>query len=437
MKKVLLVDFQKDLKQPIRKSVTGTFGSKTQVNGIMGKLYKRKKNSGALVPPLYFAYAASIFAQNNWIVEHSYCLPDNSQKYDLILFASSMPGSNDEILALSGFNRQNTILIVLGAFAKEKPELYLDHCDGVVIDGEPEDFLIDYARGLITLPKNKLCRKANTYNVDDYPFPSWGVFSFKQFSYDPILKGPGVPLITTRGCPYNCDYCHYMPEAGPVSRSRSIENILDEIIYVRKLGINNIVFRDLVFTINRKKTIDLCHEIKRANLDISWVIETRLDKLDPALIDEMVSAGLKHINLGVESPSEEILKSVGRKPFALVQQEKIIQYLHKVGVTISAFYIIGFMDDTHASVRATISYAKQLNTLAAQFCVMTPFPGTKLYDDLKDKIVDDNWSHFTEYHPTLKLNHLSSDDVIYYRDKAYKDYYLRPKWIFKHWRRLL
>lgn len=349
-----------------------------------------------------------------------------------------MPGSSDEVKALKSFNKDNTTLIILGAFAKEKFEIYRDYCDGIVIDGEPEDFLIDYASGLYSsLPKNKLCRKINSHDINQLPFPKWDIFPYLSFSFAPILKGPAIPLITTRGCPYNCDYCHYMPEAGPISRGRTIANILDEIKYIKSLGISNLVFRDLVFTINRKKTIELCQNIRDEKLNISWMIETRLDKLDPELIDEMVAAGLKHINLGVESPSEKILKSVGRKPFALQQQENIISYLHKVGVSISAFYIIGFMDDTHASIKATIDYAKQLNTLAAQFCIMTPFPGTKLYEDIKDKIIDHDWSHFTEYQPTLQLNHLSAKEITSYRDKAYRQYYLRPKWFLKYWRKLL
>ena len=82
-----------------------------------------------------------------------------------------------------------------------------------------------------------------------------------------------------------------------------------------------------------------------------------------------------------------------------------------------------------------IKYAKKVNSLAAQFCVMTPFPGTKLYEDLKDRIITTNWADFTEYNPTLRLDNLSSSEVIKYRDLAYKKYYMRPAWLTKYiWR---
>ena len=435
MKKVLLLDYQEDLSSPIRKAVTGTFGSQTEVNGLMGKMYMRMKAKGIIIPPLYFAYAASIFENEGWEITHRYDFGD--EEYDLIIFATSMPGHNDEVKAIKKYKQKSkTPIIVAGAFSKERPELFYGIADGIIIDGEPELSFIKLAKSEIEINSEKpQIKSGQVENPDDLPFPGWKHFNYEDFQYSPMLKGTAVPFLTSRGCPYNCDYCHYMPEAGPKARFRSIDKVIEEIKYLIGLGINNIVFRDLVFTLNNKRTIDLCERIISEKLNINWAIETRIDKLTPQLIDLMKKAGLKHLNLGVESPDPKILKNVGRLPADLVHQEKIINHIHNTGLTISAFYIIGFIEDDETSVMNMIKYAKKINSLAAQFCVMTPFPGTKLYEDLKDRIITTNWADFTEYNPTLRLDNLSSSEVIKYRDLAYKKYYMRPAWITKHvWR---
>jgi radical SAM superfamily enzyme YgiQ (UPF0313 family) len=437
MKSVLLLDFQKDLGNPIRKAVTGTFGSKTEVDGLIGSLYQKRKSKNPIIPPLYLAYAARIFNDRGWEVSHSYSF--TKKKYDLIIFASSMPGSFDEVEALKHYKKRNmSKLIIAGAFAKEVPDIYKEVADAIIVDGEPESVFIELANEEVDFPlKNINLNAKKQISSNELPLPLWEIFNYKDFNYSPMLKGASIPVLTSRGCPYNCDYCHYMPEVGPNLRNREVDRVIDEIIYLKKLGISNIIFRDLVFTLNKSRVISLCNKINELDFSISWAIETRIDKLSYELLDTMKAAGLKHLNLGIESPDPKALIKVGRKPADLEFQENIIKYIHKIGLSISAFYIIGFVDDTQSSINRLINYAKKLNTLAAQFCLMTPFPGTKLYEDLKSRIITNDWSNFSEYRPTLKLDHLSSEELIKFRDKAYRSYYARPNWFFRHWRKLL
>lgn len=440
---VFLCDFQADMKSPIPKAVTGTFGSKVEIKGLIGKLFQYKKRKNVIFPPLYLAYAASIFRKEGWEVEHGHKLKKQTKggrPFDLILFASSMPGVEDEVAALKNLtNRDQLKVVICGAFAKENPNLYLDVADAVIIDGEPENTFQKIAKGEFDLKSLQGPLKANSpTTLDDLPFPDWSIFNYKKFKYAPMLTGNPLSIITARGCPYDCDYCHYMPEAGPVLRERSLNNVLDEIRYCHdNFDTSSFIFRDLVFTIKRNRTIELCEKIKKLDFSISFAIETRLDKLDEELISLMKEAGLKHMNLGIESPREDLLADVGRKAIPLEHQEKIIKFAHDQGITISAFYILGLTNDTPQSIESTIRYSKQLNTLAAQFCLMTPFPGTKLYDTLKDKLITNKWSNFTQFHPTVKLDNLSNDQLVSYRDLAYKEYYTNPKWLLKHWKRLI
>lgn len=438
MKKVLLLDYQHDLKNPIRKAVTGTFGSKTEVKGFTGALYKKMKSKGIIIPPIYFAYAAAIFKENGWQVSHSYRFKED-EAFDLVIFATSMPGHRQEIEAIKNFKSKSaTPVVAAGAFSKEKPELFQETADGIILDGEPELAFIALATGkALAGQSDKSLRFGQVENPDDLPFPAWDAFSYKEFRYSPMLKGAAAPFLTSRGCPYNCDYCHYMPEAGPKIRYRDLDLVIKEMKYLKSLGINNIVFRDLVFTLNKKRTLELCRRMIEENLNMSWAIETRIDRLDKALIKKMKEAGLKHLNLGIESPDPAVLKSVGRLPANLQHQADIVRYIQDQELSVSAFYIIGFIQDDHESIQTTIEYAVKLNTLAAQFCIMTPFPGTKLFDDLAERITTKDWARFSEYHATLKLDHLSAEQIEKYRDKAYRDYYMRPAWFLRHWKSLI
>tara|TARA_B100001971_G_scaffold111191_1_gene102159 strand:+ start:102489 stop:103805 length:1317 start_codon:yes stop_codon:yes gene_type:complete len=438
MKKVLLLDFQADLSSPIRKAVTGTFGSQTEIDGLIGKMYKKKKAQGLIIPPLFFAYASGIFKQENWEIKHSYKFP--TSEYDLIILATSMPGYQAELNAAKTYKEKypQVPIIAAGAFSKEKPELFENILDAVIVDGEPELSFIKLAKNEYQFPlANKRIENGQVEKPDELPFPHWEVFNFQDFKYAPMLKGISVPVLTSRGCPYNCDYCHYMPEAGPNIRYREVDNVIAELKYLKSIGVENIVFRDLVFTLNKKRTIELCDKMIEEKLNLTWAIETRIDRLKEDLIDKMYEAGLRHLNLGIESPDPAILKSVGRLPANLVHQENIVKYIQNKGLTVSAFYILGFVQDNDETINNTINYAKKLNTLAAQFCIMTPFPGTKLYDTLKGRLSTEDWTRYTEYHSVVKLDHLSAKQIEKYRDIAYRKYYLRPSWMLKYWKRLI
>jgi hypothetical protein len=115
MKKVFLLDYQEDMNSPIRKAVTGTFGSQTEVEGFIGKLYKKKKAGGLIIPPLYFAYASGIFKKYGWEVSHGYKFPN--EEYDLIILATSMPGYQDELNAAKTYKEKfNTPILSCRCF---------------------------------------------------------------------------------------------------------------------------------------------------------------------------------------------------------------------------------------------------------------------------------------------------------------------------------
>ena len=151
----------------------------------------------------------------------------------------------------------------------------------------------------------------------------------------------------------------------------------------------------------------------------------------------MYKAGFRVIKLGIESASLEVLRKSKRLPVELEYQESIIEHCDKIGMKLVGFYIIGLENDTHETVRATITYAKKLNTDFANFTICTPIPGTEFYEIIKDKIFTDNYDLYDNFHPPFRHKNLSTQDIVKYQEKAFVSYYLRPRYFYKYFKKIL
>ncbi len=425
---------------PVDKSVTGGFGSITEIGGLVGKLYTRLKHRSVKMPALSVVYGISIFKSRGHEVHFCQNVDDarDVRRADFIFFHAGMPSLSKDLSDLAVLRNldHRTKIIVFGTFPKERPELYEDLADMVLLDGEPENAFTKLATGEQLETGVKY---GQFENLDDLPYPLWEYFNYEEFSYRPFLPGgTALPMALTRGCPYNCEYCNYMPQQGQKIRYRSIESAISEIrTLINNYNIKNIVFRDLVFTINKSYVEELCKNIIRHKINFNFSIETRTDLLDKKILEVMADAGLKHINLGIESYSEKGLTSIGRKPDRIEHQEEIIQEAHKRGIKVSAFYIIGLPFDNEDTIKNNVKYAKKLNTLGAQFCLLTPYPGTPVFEKFKHRLLTKDWNHFTEYKPIIKNDYLSPARLVELRDYAYRSYYTNPAWMAKHMKEIM
>ena len=183
---------------------------------------------------------------------------------------------------------------------------------------------------------------------------------------------------------------------------------------------------------NLKATKELCLMIAACNFDLDIGVETRADMLDDELINFMAVAGVKSVNLGIESPDERMLLEEGRTPIKNSKLVATITQLEKKNIQVQAFYILGLMNDTKESIKRTIEFSWFLNTFTAQYCVLTPFPGTHTFQQLRDNIATHDYSLYDEYTPVVNIKHLSRAEVRSYVDYAFSTYYKRPRWLIKH-----
>ena len=211
--------------------------------------------------------------------------------------------------------------------------------------------------------------------------------------------------------------------------------MVEEMEYlIRQYGVKAIDFRDAVFTLDRERIIKLSHEIINRKIEVIWSCETRLDRLDKELIELMHWAGLRHLNVGVESFDPAVLKQSSRLPIEAKHQEEIIGYCHSLGVSLATFYILGLEADTRETILKTIAYAKKLNTLVAQFTVSTPYPGTRFFEKIKseNRLLSQNLTDYDAYTPVYRHDNLNSAELLGLKEKAFVSYYFRPRYLFKH-----
>jgi radical SAM superfamily enzyme YgiQ (UPF0313 family) len=164
---------------------------------------------------------------------------------------------------------------------------------------------------------------------------------------------------------------------------------------------------------------------------LKFVIETHLKILDSELIKILKKAGLKAVKVGIESADTSVLNDANRFTIEKDEQFKKIRELEENNIQVSAMFILGFPSDTEESINNTINYAKKLNTTYAQFSVWTPYPGTPVYQEYKDKILAKKYEDYDQYNLVYINAKLSETKVREYLERAYEKFYLRFSWAKK------
>jgi radical SAM superfamily enzyme YgiQ (UPF0313 family) len=157
-----------------------------------------------------------------------------------------------------------------------------------------------------------------------------------------------------------------------------------------------------------------------------------VDTLSKELAEKMKKAGCWIIFLGIESGSQKILDTIGKR-ITLEQAKKAVEILKDAGIQVLGSFIIGFMQDTKETIKETIKFAKSLNLDYAEFSILTPYPGTPIFDYAKknNMLLTEDWSKYTATEPIVKIEGISEKEVKALFQKAYITFYLRPKIVMK------
>ncbi len=239
-------------------------------------------------------------------------------------------------------------------------------------------------------------------NLDDIPFPAYHWFDLKRYEKYEILKGVHkgksveglqfVPVIASRGCVGNCQFCSTPKFWGQRWRVRSIKNVVDEIEYLKNeynCGFFN--FADDIFTVKKERIISLCKELIDRKLDILWDCETRVNFIWDDMLEWMYEAGCYCISFGVESASPIVIKEINKKTNP-EQIENAFTLTKKHGIKTKMLLMIGNPGECDESVNDTRMMIEKVKPDFVSISNTMVFPGTKLYDlATEHKLLDDSY----------------------------------------------
>lgn len=403
-------------------TVAGGYGSRFQGHSFTTRFEKNVRRVLQNLPSIHIGYLASIFAGagHEVIVARGDDLPEG----DLALVLTSLVDFRHEREWADAVRRRGTKVGFVGTAATHMPQLFEAHGD-FVVSGEPEAAAIRIAAGE---DPNGLVPSQAIDDLDSLPFPRWDVVRPRGFGYTnrkTFGLTRAVPMLTSRSCPEKCTYCPHRITAK--FRARSDENVLDELVELCALYKRvHVVIRDPLYTLDRDRCLRIAEGIRVRGLKLTYECETRMDDLDEELIRAMQASGLRAINFGVETPEPLILKKVARRFISFEHMREMINLCWRLGVTTTAFYVIGFLQDTEESIEELIRFAIDLDSTFANFKILTPYPGTPQFRQLEPLINDEDWEHFDGY--TLNFRHpaLTPRRARLMLGMCYSRFFLRP-----------
>lgn len=340
------------------------------------------------------------------------------------------------------------IFVILGGVhASFEPEKTIsnDFVDAVCI-GEGEETIVEVAerveagktlegvRGIYYKEEGKIRKnepRKFIENLDSLPFPAFDLMPLEKYS---VLgqKIEHFPMITSRGCPFACRYCSSSLFMGHRFRARSAENVVDEIEWlIDEFKAKHVAFSDDTFTLNKKRVVEICEEIKRRKLEITWSCSSRIDTVTDELLKVMKSAGCVAIYYGIESASRRILEYY-RKRISIERAKEVVRATRKIGISTICSFIIGAPIETKEEMKETLKLAIKLNPDYAQFTILTPYPGTEIYEEAKRKnlLLSENYEDYTAAKPVLKTQ-VSPKELAETLKNFYLKFYLRPRFILR------
>lgn len=218
-------------------------------------------------------------------------------------------------------------------------------------------------------------------DLDSLPYPDFEAFPLDRYLY---TKQHKMPLITSRGCPYGCNYCSVRLSMGRGFRPRSAENVVNEIEYWYHKGWCSFEFNDDCFNVDMNRAKKICDLIVKRGLKIKFELYNgiRVDRIDEELLRKMKKAGCIFISYGCEAGNQKIIDRIG-KHIKLEQVRRAVELTNKVGIKNSVNFIIGHPGETYQTAMDSINFARSLPTNFVNFYNLVPYPGTQLYDWVK------------------------------------------------------
>ena len=439
MLNILVLDPYKRAQHRIAKDNAGAYGTANHYgNNLFCKILNFLVRYSYSSPPLYAAQIIGELKSSGHNVEYDQKIP--KKNYDLYIIISSIVCHETEIEVVKKLKLDKKNIIAVGVFATTVPQKYIE-AGAKVVSGEPDMFFHNFNYKKEELEKlPNLIKNFKTIDLNELSLPGWEIiFKFTKPKMKFLGPGNSIYIQSSRGCPYPCFfYCTYPTQQGRVVRRRTVDNLIGEISYWSKnYNINSFLFRDPVFSINNKTTLEVCKKIKDSGLKIKFGIETHLNNLSEDLAKELYDCGLRYVEVGIESVTDEVITASKRFSIEKEKQVTLIKNIEKIGIKIKTMFIYGLPLDNLETCKASLNFAKKINSSYSQYNIFTPYPGTPIYKEYEKKITSNKYEDFSQSNLVFTHDKLSRNDLSYMISKSYRDYYLRKEYFFKIFKNLL
>jgi radical SAM superfamily enzyme YgiQ (UPF0313 family) len=279
-------------------------------------------------------------------------------------------------------------------------------------------------------------------DVDSIPFPDRELL---HIEYHNTTSGVNVApkkfssFASSRGCVFQCSFCGCRRLARNLWRSRSVENILEELHILASEGYKQLMFVDDNFTLNPKRVIKLCQRMRKEKIDIEWISEGRVDHCPYDMIREMVKANCRMMYFGIESANQTVLNYYNKQTTA-EQAKAAVKNARKAGVdVIVGSFILGAPNETRKEIQNTLTFAEKLKVDIPQFNILAAFPGTDIWEELKMKGLLDEEEHWETgvLVPNFSPNAVPCEEIERMIHENYRSFLLRPSYILSQGVRML
>ena len=325
-------------------------------------------------------------------------------------------------------------------------------CDYAVV-GEGEETIVELieaieegndthkVKGIVIKEQDNIVQTENRpyiKDIDSIPFSARHLIPMDRF-HDVFTRDRRfATMISSRGCPFDCIYCDRKNRMGRQWRARDPLNIVEEIQEVReKFGINEFMFFDDEFVIDKKRTHKFCEQLMQKGLDIVWECRVRVDMVDKKLLEAMKKAGCYRIRYGFESGDNRILE-VLKKGITCEQSVETARRTKEAGIEVFGYFMMGSPEETPETLKKTLDFALILDPDFAIFSKTILIAGSELFDwGVKSGLIaEDYWERFLQGEendpaPCISTNELSSSMVDKAIAEANRKFYLRPRYILR------
>jgi radical SAM superfamily enzyme YgiQ (UPF0313 family) len=259
-------------------------------------------------------------------------------------------------------------------------------------------------------------------NLDQLPYPAYKYFPLRKYR---LFGKLFLPIITSRGCPFQCSFCVTSRMFGKEYRARSPKNIVDELELLRDVyGADAFTFYDDTLTLDRKRILEICEEIKTRKIGIPWDCQTRVDQVSKEVLAKMRETNCQQIFFGVESGCQKILDAV-KKGTSVEQNEKAVRLAKDAGLFVAVSVIIGYPGETADMLKQTLDFIRKAEPDDVYLCVATPYPGTelrRLVEDMGLKMSTE-WELYDTVTPVFENPFLSAEEIRKTRKTFYDSFY--------------